>query len=148
MGKYVGLETIMNEVKGLLVESGLFEDVSKAAITGVDNLISAMPGLSATPSAIVNCPPQAFPNPAWRELALEIIIIDEFHPLDMEERAESACQLLDGVVDLLSAEHPGQRLQMACGAIILLEDIMAISVGSQHTAWLVETNVKSPRFNK
>lgn len=145
---YVSLESIMDEVRGLLEESGLFELVGKAAITGVENLAKAIPALAVTPCAIVNCPPQAFPNAAWRELALEIIIIDEFLAHDIEEKAESACRLLDGVVNLLSAEHPGQRLMLACGAVVLLEDIMAISVGSGHTAWLVETNVKSPFVKK
>lgn len=142
---YVGLSAIMDEVKGKLEESGLFQHISKAAITGVENLFAAIPELAAFPAAIVNTPPQTFPSPgAWRELALEIIVVDKFLPLSMEEKAQSACVLLDAVVRGLTAAEPGKSLKLTCGAHLTVEDIMALAVDSQHTAWLVETKVSSP----
>lgn len=142
--EYIGLNEIIDEVKGLLEASALFQSVSKAAITGVENLFAAIPELSAFPAAIVNCPPQTFPQPAaYRELALEIIVIDEFVPLSMDEKATSACTLLDGVVQQLTAKVPGQTYRLYCGASLMIEDIMALAVDSQHTAWLVETKVVS-----
>lgn len=143
--EYVSLLDIAEEVKQKLTASGLFSEVRRAAITGAENLFAAVPELSVFPVAIVNTPPQSFPVPgAWRDLALEIIIVDEFVPLDMEAKAESACRLLDGVVQALTPTQPGQSLRLDCGANLLLEDVMALAVDSQHTAWLVETRVKSP----
>ncbi len=142
--EYIGLNEIMDEVRGKLEASGLFRLVSKAAITSVENLFAAIPELSVFPAAIVNCPPQNFPQPAaWRELALEIILVDEFLPLSMEEKATSACTLLDGVVEKFTGLQPGQTLRMNCGASLMIEDIMALAVDSQHTAWLVETRIIS-----
>jgi hypothetical protein len=142
--EYIGLNEIMDEVRGMLEATGLFRLVTKGAITGAENLFLAIPELSEFPAAIVNCPPQRFPQPvAWRELALEIILVDEFLPLSMEEKAASACALLDGVVAKVTGTEPGKSLCMACGANLMLEDIMALAVDSQHTAWLVETRVIS-----
>lgn len=143
--EYVKVDDIMTELKGKLVGSGLFRTVTKAAITGAENLFRAIPELSAFPAAIVNCPPQTFPTPgAWRELAVEIIIVDEFLADDMERKASSAVALLDGVVTMLTAATPGQSLRLAVGANLTLEDIMAVAVDSMHTAWLAECKVHSP----
>lgn len=142
--EYIKLNDIMDEVCGKLSASGLFRLVTKAAITGAANLFKVIPELSAFPAAIVNCPPQTFPEPAaWRELALEVILVDEFQPFSMEEKAESACRLLEGVVEQLTGEVPGQPYRMVCGADLMIEDIMALAVDSQHTAWLVETRTIS-----
>ena len=134
----------MDEVRVKLEASGLFRLVSKAAITSAENLFLAIPELSVFPAAIVNCPPQMFPQPAaWRDLSLEIILVDEFLPLSMEEKATSACTLLDEVVEALTSSQPGQTYRLSCGASLMIEDIMALAVDSQHTAWLVETRVVS-----
>ncbi|MFA7462149.1 MAG: hypothetical protein WCY59_03265, partial [Anaerovoracaceae bacterium] len=69
--------------------------------------------------------------------------VDEFLPLSMEEKATSACTLLDGVVEKFTGLQPGQTLRMNCGASLMIEDIMALAVDSQHTAWLVETRIIS-----
>lgn len=142
--EYVKLIDIMNEVRGILEEGDLFEQVSKAAITSRENLFEAMPYLASFPAAIVNCPPATFPTPgAWRELALEIIIVDKFHGMDMEAAADSACRLIDGVVSRLTPSVPGQTKKLACGANLSIEDIMALALDSQHTAWLIETRIVS-----
>lgn len=142
--EYIGLNAIMDELKGRLAASGLFREVSKVAITSAENLFEAIPELSAFPAALVNTPPQTFPEPgAWRDLAQEIILVDEFLAGDMERKATSAAELLDGVVGLLTGDEPGQACGLACGASLLIEDIMALAVDSQHTAWLVETRVVS-----
>jgi len=39
--------------------------------------------------------------------------------------------------------QPGQTYRLSCGASLMIEDIMALAVDSQHTAWLVETRVVS-----
>lgn len=141
---YVGLSEIMAEVEALLRGTGLFRLVTRAAITGAENLYVMLPALTTTPAAIVNVPQQSITNPAWRELGLEIIVVDVFRPVDAQAKADSACALLDAALAVLSAGSPGTALALACGAHLMPEGITALAVQSDHSAWLLECRIKAP----
>lgn len=137
---------ILTNVWKILSDSGIYQEVRCAVMSGYSNLFELLPELTAFPAAVICSGSIREPDPgATRETEVAVLVLDEFRT---DHQALGGHDLIDRTLTLLTGVFPGQPLTI--GRVhYMLHSVTPVDLEeSMHTAWNITLSAKTAFIRK
>lgn len=142
--KFYPVSSTAADIKNLLVQSGLFQDVRRSTLTSYEQLLRVIPELTRMPAAVVCIGGAEFPYAAaTRQFNPAVVIVDRLQST-LEDRSRSIWDLLDSTLDLFMTENPGEALEIN-GVSYIPENFEPVVLGGQVSAYLLTLHADCSR---